>query len=195
MSLPFDATLKELVRRYPLDWERPASAMLSGGLGMVPLAPLGELPAGRSPEAALTGLLRRIDERLEAELPTVDAQRLLMAAWVLIGMRVPRAKLKLLQEALTMIDLRDSSTYQVIVEEGMAKGLAKGLAEGKAEGKADGKAEGLRTMLLQIGERRLGVLAPAVQKSLYAIDDIARLHRMGERVLDVATWQELLDTP
>ncbi|HVA45957.1 MAG TPA: hypothetical protein VNH11_06180 [Pirellulales bacterium] len=159
-------------------WERPASAMLTGGLGMVPLAPLGELPAGSSPEAALAGL-RRIDERLEAELPSAEAKRLLMAAWVLIGMRVPRPALRFVEEALTMVDLRDSSTYQLIVEEGMAQGMAKGL----------------RTMLLQIGARRLGRPVAAVQESLDAIDDVARLHRLGERVLEVATWQELLDTP
>lgn len=86
-----------------------------------------------------------------------------------------------------MVDLRDSSFYQLIVEEGMEKGMEKGMARGKAEG--------LRTMLLQIGARRLGLSAAAVQESLNAIDDIARLQRMGERVLDVATWQELLDTP
>lgn len=138
----------------------------------------------------MTGVLRRIDERLEAELPPADAQRLLMAAWVLIGMRVPRSKLKIIQEALTMVDLRDSSTYQLIIEEGMAKGMEKGLAQGIEKG----KAEGLRTILLQIGARRFGSAA-AVRQSLGAIDDVARLHRMGERVLDVATWQELLDTP
>ncbi|HVA48098.1 MAG TPA: hypothetical protein VNH11_17140 [Pirellulales bacterium] len=135
MSLPFDATLKELVRRYPLDW-------LAG---------------------------------LDAELPPADAKRLLMAAWVLTGMRVARSKLKLLQEALTMVDLRDSTTYQLIVEEGMAQGL--------------------RTMLIQIGARRLGPPPAAVQESLDAIDDVARLNRMGERVLDVANWRELLDAP
>ncbi|HQU46650.1 MAG TPA: hypothetical protein PK867_27840 [Pirellulales bacterium] len=97
---------------------------------MVPLAPLGELPAGSPPDTALTGLLRRIDERLEAELPPADAKRLLMAAWVLTGMRVPRSKLKFLKEALTMVDLRDSSTYQLIVEEGMAQGLAEGMEKG-----------------------------------------------------------------
>jgi hypothetical protein len=76
-------------------WERPASALLAGGLGMVPLAPLGDLQAGSPPEAALTGVLRQIDERLEAELPPADAKWLLMAAWILIGMRVPRSTLKL----------------------------------------------------------------------------------------------------
>jgi predicted transposase YdaD len=171
-------------------WQRPATTMLMGGLGMVPLAPLGELPSGSPRDAVLTGLLRRIDERLEAELPPAEAQRLLMAAWVLIGMRVPRSKLKLFQEALTMVDLRDSSTYQLIVEEGMAKGMEKGMERGMEKG----KAAGLRTMLLQIGARRLGSPATAVQEPLNAIDDIGRLQRMGERVLDVATWQELLDT-
>lgn len=165
---------------------------------MVPLAPLGELPTDRPPEAALAELLRRIDERLEAELSPTDAKRLLMAAWVLIGMCIPRSASQFVEEALTMVDLRDSSTYQLIIEEGMAKGLKKGIEQGieqgRAKGMVEGIAEGLRTMLLRVGSRRLGQPAATVQASLSAIDDVERLHRMGERALEVDSWQELLDT-
>jgi hypothetical protein len=171
-------------------WERPASALLTGGLGMLPLAPLGELRPD-SPEAALPRMLHAIDERLEAELPPADAKWLLMAAWILIGMRVPRSTLKTFQEAMSMVDLRDSSTYQLILEEGLAEGLAKGEAQGLAKGEADG----IRTTLLQIGSRRLGLPSAAVKESLNAVGDIARLRRMSDRLLDVTTWQELLSTP
>lgn len=90
-----------------------------------------------------------------------------------------------------MVDLRDSSTYWMIHEEGMAEGMAKGIEKGIEKG----AAEGVRTTLLQIGARRFGSPTAAVRESFNAVDDIARLHRMGERVLDVATWRELLDTP
>lgn len=89
-----------------------------------------------------------------------------------------------------MVDIRDSSTYWLILEEGIAEGEARG----EAKGEAKGKAEGLRTMLLEVGTRRLGSPTADVQGLLEAIDDISRLHRMGQRVLDVATWQELLAT-
>lgn len=165
---------------------------------MVPLAPLGDLPADSPPEAALTRVLRRIDERLQGELPTAEAKRLLMAAWILIGMRVGRSKLKLLKENMEMVDLRDSNTYWMILEEGMEQGKAEGKVEGRAEGKVEGRveglAEGLRTMLLEVGARRLGSPTAEVQALLGAINDTARLHRIGQRVLEVGTWQELLET-
>lgn len=90
------------------------------------------------------------------------------------------------QERIDMVDIRDSSTYWVILEEGMA--------EGEARGRAEGRAEGLRAMLLEFAARRLGSPTADVQASLDAVNDTARLHRMGQRVLDVATWQDLLAT-
>lgn len=189
-------------------WERPASTLLTGGLGMVPLAALGELPEDSSPEAAFTGVLRRIDKRLAGELPADDAKRLLMAAWILTGMRVEHSQLKLLKESFEMVDLRDSSTYWVILEEGIAEGEARGeekgraqgkmegkmegKIEGKMEGKVEGEAEGLRAMLLEIGSQRLGAPAADVQTALTAIHDSARLRRMGQRMLGVSNWQALL---
>lgn len=81
-----------------------------------------------------------------------------------------------------MVDLRDSSTYQMIVEEGLAKGMAQGMAQG------------LRRMLIKMAARHLGPPSEVVEESLSAIDDFERLQRMGQRALDVATWQELLET-
>jgi hypothetical protein len=34
-------------------WQRPVEALLSGSLATLPLAPLGQLPAGSSPDEAL----------------------------------------------------------------------------------------------------------------------------------------------
>ena len=98
-----------------------------------------------------------------------------------------------------MVDLRDSTTYQLILEEGMvigkAHGKAEGKAEGKVEGKVEGKAEGARQTLLRVGRRRFGSPTAAEEETLNAINDMERLDRMGEQVLDVGTWQELLSTP
>lgn len=90
-------------------------------------------------------------------------------------MRVSHPTLELLQEDLTIVDLRDSAAYELIVEEG--------------------RTEALLEILLQIGGGRFGPPAAEVQASLNAIDDADRLYRMSARVLDVENWQELLDTP
>lgn len=57
-------------------WHRPALAVLAGGVGTLSLAPLGELPMERQPEASLASLLRRIDERPGREMPPAEANRL-----------------------------------------------------------------------------------------------------------------------
>ena len=156
-------------------WEWPAESILSGGLGTLPVAPLAALPKGDSTELAVSAVVRSMKERLIAEVPLADAVRLLTAAFVLIGMRLPRSTaLVLKQEAFSMVDLRDSTTYQLILEEGGVTALQK-------------------VLLLQ-GGKRFGPPNAGQEQTLRAIDEIERLERMSERLLDVTNWQELLGT-
>jgi hypothetical protein len=69
--------------------------------------------------------------------------------------------------------MRESDTYQAILDEGEARGL-------------------LNTMLRQ-GRKRFGEPDDAVQQAVRAITDLEQLARLTEDLLDVATWQELLD--
>jgi len=71
--------------------------------------------------------------------------------------------------------MRESSTYQGILEEG--------------------QTEALHKTLLRQGRRRFGPSAPEVENAILGLTDLPRLERMTEKVLDVSTWQELLDTP
>src|SRR5262249_21929924 len=71
-------------------WQRPAEELLAGGRGVVPLAPLGRLPAGTRPPAGLAGVVERLVERVTREAAPEDAAGLLSAAYILIGLRVPR---------------------------------------------------------------------------------------------------------
>ena len=83
--------------------------------------------------------------------------------------------------------LRESSTYQKILDEGRAEGLA--------EGRAEGRAEEARRILVRLGTRRLKRPDARTRAALNAIDDAEHLERMAERVLDATSWTDVLSTP
>lgn len=68
--------------------------------------------------------------------------------------------------------MRESVTYQAILEEG--------------------RQEGARHFLLRIGQKRFGPPSPSIMAAIEAIDDAERLEALGEQVFDVTSWEELL---
>ena len=76
----------------------------------------------------------------------------------------------------------------------MEEGLAKGLAKGREEGREEGQAEALQKTVLRLGKLRIGKPSKQTVRALEAITDIDRLERLTERILQAASWQELLDT-
>ena len=75
--------------------------------------------------------------------------------------------------------MKESSTYQAILD----------------EGREECRAEALQKTLLRQGRHRFGNPPDAVQAAIHEQTNIERLERMTERLLVVSTWQELLDTP
>ena len=84
--------------------------------------------------------------------------------------------------------MKESSTYQAILVEGRNEGLTEGLTEGRAKG----RAEEARRILLRIGRKSLGQPDAATLASIEAIQDVERLEELTERLLEVASWPELL---
>jgi predicted transposase YdaD len=162
-------------------WRRPARQLLAAGPGALPLAVLGQLPAGRSDEAGLAWVVHEMDRRLRRQADPADARRLLTAAFVLSGLRVPTEIARRTFQGVTA--MRESSTYQYILE------------EGRVEGRIEGRAQEARRILLRQGRKQFGAPDAAVQAALEAITDLDRLERMSERLLEVRTWQDLLATP
>ena len=80
--------------------------------------------------------------------------------------------------------IEESTVYQGI--------FAKGKAEGKAEGNAEGKVEEARKILLLQGLRRFGPPGPEVEARIAALGELDRLHELLGRIINVATWDELL---
>ena len=64
--------------------------------------------------------------------------------------------------------------------------------KGKKEGEKKGLLQGQVKMLLRQGTKRFGSPTAATRAALKAITDSERLEQLGERILDVGSWSELL---
>jgi predicted transposase YdaD len=148
-------------------WQLPVESLLHAGLGVLPLAPLSDDAAGRLPE-----IVAQINQRIQAEATDQQTKGTLWTATdILMGLRYER---KLIDHILQKVfAMKESVTYQAIVEEGEVKGI--------------------RETLLLLGGKKFGPPDKNVTAALARIDNIAKLKAMTERILDVENWQELMD--
>ena len=72
--------------------------------------------------------------------------------------------------------MKESSTYQAIVEEGVVRG----------------RVEAMRSTLLRLGRQRFGPPTESAQSAIQAIDNLEKLEQLTERLLTASSWQELL---
>ncbi len=77
--------------------------------------------------------------------------------------------------------MKESSTYQAI------------LAEGRTAGLVEGREEEARTLLLRLGRKHLGRPGRRISSAIKSITDVQRIEQLTERLLDVKSWDELLD--
>ncbi len=176
-------------------WERPVEEFLNGGTGILPLAFLADVP-----EADLPAVVRQMDQRLST-VAEEEAKTLRFAAGILAGLRLSRDEVTILfQEVFRM---KESSTYQIILDEGRVEGRMEGRVEGRMEGRAEGRMEGraegrlehAHSAVLRLGHKRFGAAAPEIVASLTGIHDLDRLDRILERIVEAVGWDDLLQTP
>jgi hypothetical protein len=146
-------------------WQIPVGAVLAGGLGTLPLAPLADVP-----QAELPGVIRQMETRIRAVAPPETAGVLWTATYVLMGLRYSDEVAERLLEGVR--DMKESVTYQKIVREG--------------------REEEARAILLRLGRKRFGPPSPEAEAALAGITAIERLEALSERLLDVESWEELL---
>jgi hypothetical protein len=135
-------------------WQVLPERWLAGGLGTLPLAPLGAVQ-----ESDLPGVVARMKQRLEQETTRSQAADLWSAPYILMGARYPDALIDSLLEGV--IAMKESVTYQKIVRKS--------------------KTEEARTMLLLIGRTRFGEPPPEAGAALEAVTDVARLEDLVPR--------------
>ncbi|MBC7805659.1 MAG: hypothetical protein H7145_05855 [Akkermansiaceae bacterium] len=85
-----------------------------------------------------------------------------------------------------MFDVRESGTFQEILEVGLAEGQAKGFAEGQARA----ERQTLRDTILRIGTRRFGTPSPETTERVVGINDIPQLNRLLDRLFETESWDE-----
>jgi predicted transposase YdaD len=85
---------------------------------------------------------------------------------------------KLLQGVRAM---KESVTYQQILE------------EGEARGEVRGEARGTLNSILRVGSKRFGEPPAPIRAALARIDDVGRLQTFLDRLLEISCWDELLN--
>lgn len=161
-------------------WQKPVDEVLTGGVGTLPLAPLTDVR-----REALPAVVQRMQERIEHETSREEAATLWTATYVLMGLRyTPAFSGQLLQGVRAM---EESTTYQEIVKKGVAQGVVQGMAQGSLQE--------AKKLLLRQGNKRFGPPDEMTSAALEAVVDLERLEALSDRLLDVATWEELLNPP
>ena len=80
--------------------------------------------------------------------------------------------------------MKESSFYQMILDEGRADGVAQGMAQG-----ANREA---KRILLRQGERRYGPPDPETVAAIERMGGVEVIETLIDRVTEAATWAELL---
>jgi hypothetical protein len=73
------------------------------------------------------------------------------------------------------LDMHESDTYLAILDEGELKHA--------------------RKVVLRLGQKKFGPARDDVVTAVKGIEDLERLERLQDRILDVSSWQELLQVP
>jgi predicted transposase YdaD len=173
---PYDTFRYQVVRV----WRLPPEPLLRGGLGTLALAPISAVT-----EAELPGIIERMEARLQSRRLRRYVEEIWSATYILLGLRYSRELAGQLLRGVR--SMKESVTYQAILEEGEAKGEAKG--------KVAGALSEARKFLLRQGAIRFGPPAARVTAALEGIADVERLEELGERLLSAASWEELLGLP
>jgi predicted transposase YdaD len=157
--------------------------ILQADLALLPMAPLTSVPLEQVPE-----VLQRVDDRLRQSATPAEAETLWTALFVLMGLRYPpEVTDNLARGVRLMIDVRESSFYQLAISEGERKGELEGQRKGRC-------AEAIR-FLLAIGGKRFGPVPPAIRATIEGMTDLEHLERLTDRLLDASGWDDLLATP
>jgi predicted transposase YdaD len=154
-------------------WERSVEEILAGGLATLPLAPIANIAPAELPD-----LIRRMEQRIDSEASHTEAAELWVAAFLLMGLIYPQNFTKPLFQGIRA--MKESSSYQAILEEGFVQGEMKG------------EMREATKLLRKLGTRRFGAPDPSVVVAIEAIADLERIEFLLERLLEVSSWEELL---
>ncbi|MCI0461812.1 MAG: hypothetical protein L0Z62_33090 [Gemmataceae bacterium] len=153
-------------------WQLPPGPLLSGGLALLPLAPISAVT-----EAELPGIIKQMGQRLSSRRARRQAQVLWDAAYILLGLRYSPALAAQLFRGV--VSMKESSTFQAILE----------------EGRTEGAVNEARKLLRVFGDQTFGPPDSQMATAIEQINDLRRLEDLCNRLPSAGSWQELLGSP
>ena len=160
-------------------WQHSPEEFLLGGLGTLPLAPLGDAPKEKLPK-----VIQLMDERLSSGTLLGEKASLMTAAYVLLGLRY---KPEIVEQVFRGVhNMEESSTYQLIIAKGEARGKAEGVAIGEAKGVVKGEAK----LLFHLGTYRWGPPPDSIRAKIES-SSVEAIERLGELILEASSWEDL----
>ncbi len=155
-------------------WQLPAEQLLAGGIGTLPLAPISAVI-----EAEVPSVIERMESRLRSRRLRRYTDEVWSATYILLGLRYSREVARqLLQGARSM---KESTTYQAILEEGEEKG------------KREGALIEARKLVRLQGEDLFGVPNARSAAVIEDITDVTQLEQLSLRLPRCNSWEELLE--
>jgi predicted transposase YdaD len=121
----------------------------------------------------------------DREASVEEGAELWTATYVLMGLRYPGAETAQLLRGVRA--MRESVTFQAILQEGVEKGLQQGLQQGKLQ-------EAIN-VLMRLGCKRFGPIDSSARIAIEQITDLSQIENFHERLLEVNSWNELLASP
>jgi predicted transposase/invertase (TIGR01784 family) len=164
-------------------WEQPIANFLEF-TGMLPFAILVN---DGDKERLLQDIAQKIDE-----IPEQKTRQIIGAAtYVLAGLVLEK---NIIKQILRRDIMRESVTYQEILEEGRLEGEVKGRKEGEVKGRKEGeikgRKQGLLTIVLRLLTRKFGNLPPKLHTRIARLQ-IPRLESLAEAILDFESVVDL----
>ncbi len=159
-------------------WEQPVERILAAGLTILPLAPIARVKRDR-----LREVLAAVAERLRREATPEQVRDLWGSTAALMGLRYADPEIEeILRGVSTMVlgirGIEESSVYQAILKKGIA----------------EGEARGVRKTLIRLGSKKFGPPRKQARAKIEGLEDLGRLEALTDRIVDVASWDELLSS-
>lgn len=134
-------------------------------------------PISAVTEAELPGIIQRLEQRLSKRRARKQAPLVWASAYILLGLRYSPALAAQLFRGV--VSMKESSTYQAILE------------EGRTEGQVQGAISEARKLLRLRGEEVFGPPDARISAVIERLNDLTQLEELFKRVGRVGSWQEL----
>ena len=147
-------------------WEMPVGPFLEGPLAILPLAPLADHTG-----IGLTAVANEIGRRLHNEGDFANGDRIVTMISIMMKLRYDAMTT---EEFIRSIpDVEEYPGFKMFLVRGQNREA--------------------KTLLLRVGRKKFGPLTLTQESAINEIFDLARLEALCEKLLDVNTWDDLLN--